>query len=710
MRILTFLFLLLIVTSSSFGQTKDWTEEQFESALIELKNNGRRKNLDATILQLNSILTNGIENYPSQHLDYIGFLAELYHNKGELENSNKYTQQIKELVNHYGLHEEIWKYYIYAAMLERMKGNHHGTIKYYKSVIGSLDTVKPRDEEQRKRFASIKGGQMSNMSTSYRILGQNDSAKIMLHNSIDLSDSLDLKFITIKSLDKLGHLYYDENDYVKAVSNYLTSYNYSIDNKNLRGETLSKTYIARVYTVLGQYEKSLKLYDEIIENAKALSFNKALPTTYLQKAEILLWMDRYEAAQEMLDLNSSDTTTAKTKELICYQKLIQASLDLKLNNNKRAIDVFRNILTSCAQFLNKGEETIELYDAYLGIATYHFKQGAYKPALDTIEIALNTNIRLKSSIELLDLKSSIHKKQGNYKLALDSNDDMNVLKDSMLSLNKIGIFITEQANSQSAQKQLEIEKLEAENNLISVKDQQKRNIIYGLIGSLFLLGGMGWFYSRHRKIKLEKELADVKQHLLRQQINPHFIFNTLNSIQSSILVNDQEKTLSLFNRFSNLMRQVLENSTDAFIPLDEELRLLENYLALEKVRTNQKFDYKIEVAESVDTSFEKVPSMVLQIFLENSIWHGIIPKEENGLIQIKVSKEKDCLKIKIEDDGVGLSYSNKVVKSENHKKKSLGTKLVKQRLHLLNRKFGKNIQVNILQVQNGPGTLVEMSI
>ena len=157
------------------------------------------------------------------------------------------------------------------------------------------------------------------------------------------------------------------------------------------------------------------------------------------------------------------------------------------------------------------------------------------------------------------------------------------------------------------------------------------------------------------------------------------------------------------------MRQVLEHSSSSFIPLHQELDLLINYLDIEKSRTNNKFDYTIQIDDNVDIYLEEVPTMVLQIFLENSVWHGVVPKKERGHIHLQISKRSNILKITIKDDGVGRSFSLRHKSKDQKEKKSMGTDLVLQRLQLLNRKFGKNLEVNILDGANEVGTVVELA-
>lgn len=710
-KFISSLLFLLIGTAPLLCQNQQWTHDQFWKKHKELKANGSKISTDSLIQSVTKVMAHGIEAYPNLHVKYISLLFDYYADKADHDKMTHYAEAMKVVLLENDLEEDLWKYYLCVGNIYSINGDKKSSKFYRLKVIKGLrEKIPTLDEAEIKWHKGQLSGQLINLGYTYSITNQLDSAKLIYEEAMRLADENRNLHNVNKIKNSLGHMAYSSGDYASAATYYLESYTYFKEAKKSKDLIYCSAYMGRLYLALGQYEKGIKYYNELIEDAKEYNLLRVLPTAYLIKAEALNWLNRNEAAQISLNEYFQDSTLVSTTTLDCYAKLIQANIDLEVKERSSSIKAMRKFMNDCATLPHVEGETDELLDSYLGIASFQYKEGNVKGALDTIDMALSSSMRLRTKIEMLTLKSTIHKNEKNYRKALESNDKLNVLKDSMLTLNKIGIFLTEEANKKAAEKQIEIEKLEAEKKMISLQDQDKRNVIYALLSALFLMGGLSWFYSRHRKEKMEKELIDVKQHLLRQQINPHFIFNTLNSIQSSLLLEDEEKTLNLFNKFSNLIRQVLQNSTRAFIPLDEELSLLENYLALEKVRTNNKFDYEIEIEEGLDTSIEEVPSMVLQIFLENSIWHGIIPKKESGWIKIKVYREDGQLLINIEDNGVGLQYAAINKKSHQHAKKSLGTKLVKQRLNLLNKKFGKKIGLNILKRDQGAGTKVELLV
>jgi LytS/YehU family sensor histidine kinase len=232
---------------------------------------------------------------------------------------------------------------------------------------------------------------------------------------------------------------------------------------------------------------------------------------------------------------------------------------------------------------------------------------------------------------------------------------------------------------------------------------------------------IGWLVFRALKHKekrrvseLNRKISEIRQANLRQQMNPHFIFNTLNSIQYYMYQHDKLATNNYLTKFSNLMRKVLDNSQHTSIPLRDELNALNLYLELECIRFKDKFDYVIKVDDEIDTMLYKVPTMLIQPYVENSICHGLMPLEGKGLVKIDIKLEKDYLLCRIEDNGIGreAAHERKAGRENNHN--SLGTQIAVSRLDLVNELYGTSLKTRYtdLKDMNGDpaGTLVEIHI
>ncbi len=208
------------------------------------------------------------------------------------------------------------------------------------------------------------------------------------------------------------------------------------------------------------------------------------------------------------------------------------------------------------------------------------------------------------------------------------------------------------------------------------------------------------------------ELADLKLTALRNQMNPHFIFNTLNSIKLYIINNEQKNAVNYLNKFSKLIRMILANTREKEISLKNELETMELYLYIENIRFNGGIDYTITTEDGINLSQYTIPSLALQPFIENAIWHGLSNKEGEKKIDIQVKLEELYLVIEIRDNGIGIERSKAIKKKKLHKRESVGISLSQERLaHFsMDKKHQAKIIMKDLNAldKNVTGTLVSV--
>jgi LytS/YehU family sensor histidine kinase len=195
-------------------------------------------------------------------------------------------------------------------------------------------------------------------------------------------------------------------------------------------------------------------------------------------------------------------------------------------------------------------------------------------------------------------------------------------------------------------------------------------------------------------------------------MNPHFIFNSLNSINMFILENNKLQASEYLSKFSRLVRLILQHSQEAFIPLDGELEALRLYLELESLRFEKKFEYKISVHDEVETSMVKVPPLIIQPFAENAIWHGLMHKKEKGHLSIELFADKGELWCKIKDDGVGRKKAAELKSKSGLTYKSTGMRITADRIAILQQQEQNNtfISVNDLVFPDGRSAGTEVLI
>jgi tetratricopeptide (TPR) repeat protein len=257
--------------------------------------------------------------------------------------------------------------------------------------------------------------------------------------------------------------------------------------------------------------------------------------------------------------------------------------------------------------------------------------------------------------------------------------------------------------------------------LMSLKLRNQQILIYGFSALLILCLAIGILLFSRSKINAKRRLAEMNRKIsevtqanLRQQMNPHFIFNTLNSIQYYMYQHDKLATNNYLTKFSSLMRKVLENSQHTSVPLRDELDALNLYLELEMIRFKDKFDYEINIDDEIDTIMYKVPTMLIQPYVENSICHGLMPAEVKGHVKIDLKLEKNHITCTIEDNGIGREAAQVKKKNTENGHSSLGTQIISSRLELVNALYGTTLKTIYTDLKNDKGepegTRVEIHI
>lgn len=202
----------------------------------------------------------------------------------------------------------------------------------------------------------------------------------------------------------------------------------------------------------------------------------------------------------------------------------------------------------------------------------------------------------------------------------------------------------------------------------------------------------------------ELKIAEVEMSALRSQMNPHFIFNCLNSIKLYTMQNDSITASDYLTKFSRLIRLVLENSRAERITLEQEIETLELYIEMEKMRFKGKIQSHIQVDKRLDTGFIEIPPLLLQPFVENAIWHGLVHKEEGGILQINItSPNDDHLKVEIIDNGIGRQQSAELKSKSATSRKSFGMKVTNERIELINHLYNSETLLTITDLYDKAG-------
>jgi tetratricopeptide (TPR) repeat protein len=510
-------------------------------------------------------------------------------------------------------------------------------------------------------------------------------------------------------------------------------------------------FLGAYYQKTGFYQESIDYYGDAIELCARYNINKLIARAYNGQASV------YEAAGDLKSYKTSmqDMIEKAGKEADTVS--LMAGL-LRLGTKYADTTDFRNfkladsLLKYCIRLSIIRKEPY--YTAYaaanvgwnfyvekmLDSSLYHYEialkysHGASANAFGNIATIYSDLGQFSKARSYYEESIKIARNTNDYYTLSWVHNDMHIMflrqKDTANAFRAFKLFkhyndsllITRNTQGLSdARIRYEADNHRKELDLLSLRLYNQRIIIYGfaIILTLFLV--IGYLLQRASRLKarrkiseMNRQISEITQANLRQQMNPHFIFNTLNSIQYYMYQHDKLATNNYLTKFSNLMRKVLDNSQHTSVPLSDELAALNLYLELESLRFKDKFSYSVKIDEEIDPLMYKVPTMLIQPYVENSISHGLMPLEGKGIVNIEIKIDEGCLLCIIEDNGIGrdAARDRNAKKETNHN--SLGTRITNSRLDLVNSLYGTSLRTVYTDLKNekgeAAGTRVEIHI
>ena len=273
-------------------------------------------------------------------------------------------------------------------------------------------------------------------------------------------------------------------------------------------------------------------------------------------------------------------------------------------------------------------------------------------------------------------------------------------KDTLNSLQRNRDLIEMQTKYETGRKEDQIRKLAEENKYKQLRLNNSRIILAGMGVMMLFLIIIGILLIHQSRIKTRHRMIILEQKLLRSQMNPHFIFNSMASIQDFILAKDARSAANYLSRFARLIRNILDSSLEESIPVAREMETIEYYLQLQKVRLEEKFDFIITRDESVEDDEIRIPALLIQPFVENAIEHGIRHKSEKGMISVVFQRQDHWLSVTVEDNGVGRAKALEFEETRKKDHTSVSTYLIRERLKILNKKSSRKITLDIIDLFN----------
>lgn len=474
---------------------------------------------------------------------------------------------------------------------------------------------------------------------------------------------------------------------------------------------------------LASIQMDMKNYEDALKNYRAAV--NLFPQRFNRKEEMsynglvgLWYMDLGEAYFKIASLTKGDEELTAINKSIDY---LNKSLPLlkEYAGGKEALMKAYDLLRQACEASGDYENAFRYTTLFTSMKDSIYSKESYVKMAD-LKIQYETE---KAAAELT-IRQDLEKARNEKLLADERLEQQKILSDERLDnataiaeqkLEKEKAIEQEKANSE---KNLAIEKAKQEK--LKAEKKQANNLLFlGLI-SITLISAFLLLYLRQRQLKRRAEekaesihkMAELEMQSLRSQLNPHFMFNSLNSIQTLILKEDSDKSHSYLSRFARLLRMLLENAEKPFVSLQKEIDFIQLYLGLENLRVPD-LQYSVFIDPILNTEQTLIPNMILQPYVENAIWHGLSYKDADKQLQIRINRDNGTIKYEIEDNGVGRKKAEELKSLFRKQHQSRGMELLSKRFKLLNGEYNSSIETTIADVIKNnevSGTLVTIKV
>ncbi len=600
-----------------------------------------------------------------------------------------------------------------AVQQRAVNSKYKTNVKAFNSLIDSAATYLKKDAQKSIQFVTEALSQSNSSSENGQAYGlladvymqwkQFDLAVSNYRISIQNNATNDVRM-------KLAKAYESNKNYQESIETYSA----------IKKEELSNYQLTSLYEGLGDTHSAIKNYNASIESykkglavakkhliaPKVTDLNSKIAQTYNASGKTAQAHDYFENSLSLASRENKKRAAEEKVKVADFQNTNRA-YDDEINLRKQALveikDIEKDSLITNESPLTSQKQNYKIGNAY-------FLQGDFANAIPYLEksiIEANKKADLVVKKDATKKLSDLYEDAGDYEKAYATYKEYTEVVDELYVKKEQEISQAARFSRDIVAKQNRITGLETDRELSESKyqlttERNKRQelIIYSLIGGLILLLVTAYFmYKYIKQQKFANNLLALKS--LRSQMNPHFIFNALNSVNSFIASNDERTANKYLSDFSTLMRSVLENSDEDFIPLKKEIELLELYTKLEHFRFKDKFDYTISVADNVNVDEFQIPPMLLQPYIENAVWHGLRYKPEKGQLDIHIAaKSESEITISISDNGIGRKRSKSLKTEHQQKQNSKGMGNIKKRVAILNEMYKDKVDVFVDDYQD----------
>ncbi|WP_418510557.1 tetratricopeptide repeat protein [Corallibacter sp.] len=649
----------------------------------------------------------------AEELQIVKFLAHSYYIKGvvyteqanfevAIENYEKSVQLYTSIDDKNGLK----KCNNGLGVLNAYRGNFDLAITYYKKALELAKQI-DNDETVHKYLYNIGNIQANTGNYKDALINFKKALKV----NRETKDSLGI----LNSLNSIANIYYSQGNYPVALEYHNNSLEIAKSAKDSIGIFQSLNNIGNVYRFQGLNNKALHFYNKALEIDKA-KFN-VKNVTALKNNIAGIYYDKNEFDKAITYYNESIALSKEINDNVNLATALNGLgfIHLEIDKYTQALSYFKEANTIT---LNNNN-SYNLADSYHGMAEAYYLMKKYDLALSNAEklgqLSEEQELLLhqKNAYYIL---ANVYEKKGDFKAALLNHQQFKTINDSLFneeSIEKITQLEYEYKYKQALDS-ASIRELKLTKTVMATSqhlEETQRNLFIGVIAFLMtaiVLGGI-IFSLKLRNEKAKTQNIVIEQKLLRSQMTPHFIFNSLSVLQGMILNKEDKKSIFYLSKFSKLLRITLENSRDKMVLLSQELLAIQNYLTLQNLE-NDAFKHTVLVDDTINVSLFEIPPMLIQPFVENAIEHAFKNKTDDKQIDIKLTYNDKKLICTIADNGIGIDCS--IIKSNNKNKSSLATTITAERLAVLSKDYNMEGSVTIedRKKYNEQGTLVTLVI
>ncbi len=550
---------------------------------------------------------------------------------------------------------------------------------------------------------------LNQIGTKYRNTSQYKKAADLHQEALEISEKINNVEFQVLSLNMLG-VVYRRTDAIKTGLDFHQKALEMAENVKdpshhiKRHINISLNSIGNLYQSLEQYDLAITQFQRALKLEGELNNKLGLAINHQNIGECLELKEDLEGALENYrkSLAYNEEINSDFGRTICKNALARVYL-------KQAMPYAALVLLEpLHEVAQRNGDFFITSSVFINTGWAHTELGNYKKAENFINqgITMAQNHNMPSNVLYGYQKlSDFQLAKGNYQKAYEYYKKADEYEDEIASATNLRYMTDIIVRYEAEKKNNQISVLAKENEIVRLRLRKNQTTL--LVSALVvgLISCILYILYRQYQSKNEKRVLSLEQNMLRSQMNPHFLFNSLNSIKLYIINNEQKNAVHYLNKFSKLVRKILEASSVKEIPLSEELETVELYMNIENIRFSNEIDFKITMDEDICPESIKVPSLTLQPFLENSLWHGLSPKEGEKKIHLNVKKQGDHhINIEIVDNGIGRTAAQTNKENRVLKRKSVGIRITKERLANFAKDYQNKFDVHIVDLFDKEGS------